>query len=501
VKVHLRFAALSLALFFGIGFSWIENSAAQLELPLTQGSSFSNLAVGNLDGNASNGLEVVAASADGNLRAYRNSGSLLWEATTPNVSCGSPNNRIHSSPAVGDLNGDGDADVVVGYGGVGGGDGCDGGVAAFDGTTGAALWSFSGKKFAKKYKYGARWFTVFATPALADVDSDGRLEVGFASFDRNVYLLNFDGSPRWFYNAADTVWSSPAFADVNGDRKLELIAATDISANKHLKPPTKNGGMIYAFKTASRSSKKKRIGFRDKSAYYWNNTFDQVPYSSPSIGDIVTSNAGAEIVIGSGCYFRGTGKWIKILSAAKGKLLRTIPTGGCSTSSVAIGDIRGDNSVSLVHLEPSGGGTLLTAYDPNNGQRIWSTSLGSGGASFQTPIIADIDGNGSPEILVARSSSILIFQGATGNPATCVSSSCRTGELRVGGNVGRATPTVVDLNGDSLPELLVNTSSGENGKIVIWSNLGSMFQTAALQDLAHGPNWPSWRGNQSRSGH
>lgn len=59
--------------------------------------------IAELDGNPQNGKEIVAASADGYVHAYRSDGSKLWTAKTPNYKCGGETNRIHSSPAVGDL--------------------------------------------------------------------------------------------------------------------------------------------------------------------------------------------------------------------------------------------------------------------------------------------------------------------------------------------------------------------------------------------------------------
>ena len=213
-----------------------ETSSGELndEVPglMLSGSTitYSSPAAANLDNDISNGLEVVIAGEDGTLYAYYANGEILWQTTLPNVSCSNPGrgNKTLSTPAIGDLDDNGVLSIVIGYGGISS-RGCDGGIAVFNGVTGILEWKFSIKAFSESQQYGTRSYSVFSTPALADTDGDGKLEIGFGSFDRNVYLLEHDGSVRWYYNAADTVWSSAAFADINGDGRLELIIGTDIT--------------------------------------------------------------------------------------------------------------------------------------------------------------------------------------------------------------------------------------------------------------------------------
>lgn len=506
-----RFAAV-----FGLTFICATRLAspvlAETRHPLPGGTSFSNFGVGNFDGNPDNGPEIVAATSSGTLRAFRSDASTLWEAKTPNARCGPAGNRLHSSPAVADLNGDGIDDVVVGYGGIAT-SGCDGGVVAFDGTNGKRLWNLGLRGFAQKQRFGARWHTVFSTPAIADVDGDGKPEIAFGSFDRNVYLLNSNGQVRWFYNAADTIWSSPAFADTDGDGKLELIAATDISGNKRLKPITTDGGYLYAFKTDNRD--KKRVFFRDKSLYLWQTHVDQVPYSSPVIADVIAGNPGAEVIIASGCFFPQRsrikrGNWIKIFSLRTGKTLRTIRTLDCSSGSVAVGDILGNGRKQIVHLSPARmGSSQLMAFDPETGATIWSAVPRAQGknnrtaGSFQSPIIADVNKDGKQEVVLAHRQSLLFFAGESGQSLPCDGTACKEGELVVGRDLSRVTPGVVDLSGDGELDLLINVS-GKDAAVVSWQLSGEVFAAPPGEepDARQGaePEWPMWRGGPDRSG-
>jgi len=111
---------------------------------------FSSPVIAEIDGNTANGKEIAVGGSDGRIHVYHSDGSLVWENDTPIATCsGGSSNKLFSSPAVGELFGDGMPYVVVGYGGFGAKQ-CDGGVVAFRGSDGATQWVFSLKKFSKK---------------------------------------------------------------------------------------------------------------------------------------------------------------------------------------------------------------------------------------------------------------------------------------------------------------------------------------------------------------
>ena len=482
--------------------------------------TYSSPAVADLDDNLANGLEVVIAGEDGIVYAYYANGSPFWQGEVPSASCAIPGrgNKALSTPAIGDLDGDGILSVVIGHGGVGS-RGCDGGVIAFRGSDGSIEWQFSTKKFSESEQYGTRSYTVFSTPALADTDGDGKMEIGFGSFDRNVYLLEYDGKVRWYYNAADTIWSSGAFADINNDGRLEFIIGTDISANRMLRPITKNGGYVYAFKTEKRSQKK--INFRDKSAYFWQQTFDQVIYSSPVVADVIAANAGNEVIVASGCYFpentnNKTGKWIKVLSARSGAVLRTLPVDACSPSSVAVGDIDQDGALEIVaaingnRAVGGSGKSTLVAYKPETATLLWSIvprergGNDSYGGNFPSPIIADLDRNGSLEVAVANRAAVGIFSGADGSALTCQERDCTSGSLTAyTASSLRGTPTVADIDQDGAYELVIgggNSSMRGRGFLYSWTDFEDFLGSKTGNGRIGALPWSTARGSPSRNG-
>ena len=109
-------------------------------------------------------------TVDHNIYALNHDGTeilLGWPVTTGNT--------VESSPALGDLDGDGQLEVVVG--------------------------SYDGKIYALNHdgKNVPGWpvttgNVVWSSPALGDIDGDGQLEVVVGSYDGNIYALNHDGT-------------------------------------------------------------------------------------------------------------------------------------------------------------------------------------------------------------------------------------------------------------------------------------------------------------------
>lgn len=483
----------------------------------SSGPGYSSPAITEVDGDESDGSEIVLGSADGTVTVLHADGSLLWKQSTPGAACQLRTGfqKLLSSPAVGELFGDGIKYVVIGYGGLDSANPCDGGVSVFRGTDGANIWNFSTKQFARKIKSLPRLYGVFSTPALADTDFDGRMEIGFGSFDRNVYLLNADGTMRWYYNAADTVWSSAAFVNVDRDAKLEMIIGTDISANRRLRPPTKNGGFVYAFKTASR--RKKHLTFQQRDAYVWRQWFDQTIYSAPIVADVLKSSPGREVVVGSGCYFPANstnkkGRWVKVLNLSNGRIIQTLNAATCLSSSPAVGDINNDGTLEVVasvngSTDVGGDGTSkIQAWNAEIREPLWTVAARTGGnhdtygGTFQSPVVGDVDGNGSLEVLVANGGGVVIVDGSTGNPLTCAARTCSNLPVLAVGAASKTTPAIGDVNRDGVLDVIFSGAAGRNGFLYGWTHLSSVITSSSGSVGSFAAPWTEYRGNAARDG-
>jgi outer membrane protein assembly factor BamB len=478
-------------------------------------SGISSPVIADIDGNLANGLEVAVVSRDARISVLSADGRLLWERDLPNHKCKTKRNDLaYSSPAVGALYGDGRPYVVVGYGGMRT-KSCGGGVVAFKGDTGKQVWHFNLKRFAKRNRVFSVSHAVFGTPALADVNGNGKLEIGFGSLDRNVYMLNHQGRLQWYYHAADTVFSSPVFYNINKDPQLEMIIGTDISANKYLKPATRDGGMIYALKTDATGGK--YFGFRDSKARIWMRIFDQVIQSSPVIADVIPGG-DPEIIVGSGCYFPENsndkrGKWIKILRLSNGKVLRTLNTEACLNSTPAIADINGDGNleiVATVNGNATATGTSrgkLAAWRADSSEPIWITeprALGQNDfylGTFQSPVIADIDGNGSLEIVIVNTAAVGVYDAATGTSYGCDTRTCNSHDLLLfTSSTLKNTPAIADLNLDGRLDLIIaGTSRAQQRQAVFaWTNFADLSFSAAGPHASYALPWGQFKKNAHR---
>jgi len=200
------------------------------------------------------------------------------------------NQVIWSSPAIGDIDNDGDADIIVGTGNyytyraryVNGYDWQGNTLSGWPVTL--PLLPGAPGPDTNSARYG-----VFASPALADIDNDGKLEVLIGDMFCAFHCIDWDGTIRWSRQvgsdwSSSVQFSSPAVGDIDGDGGFEVV--------------TGGGTRLFAFSALTGDSK---AGYPINTALPTGNpNYPMITWSSPTIAD-VDGDGLVEVLIGNGC--------------------------------------------------------------------------------------------------------------------------------------------------------------------------------------------------------
>lgn len=417
------------------------------------------------DLNDDNRAEVLVGTTDGKVFAltYDSNSDGLVNYWTRDMSAalGGPTS-IHAAISAGDLNNDGNMDVVVATGDAGS---YRGSVAALNGQTGAILWihltyDISNYAFDTGLPDGLS-DPVVSTPALGDLNNDGKLEIVFGSWDFRLYVLDADGNtlPNWPKFMRDTIWSSPAIADIDNDGINELIIGNDTHAEG---PPfsTPDGGGIYVFHADGTSLPG------------WPKFIGQTIYSSPAIGDL-DGDGMLEIVHGTGDYYNNPAEGNKVyVWSAQGNLLWTGTTNDYVRGSPALADLNGDGKLDViaaakddkVYAWRHDGGVLWTAAPTD-------VSGNNRGLVSALPIVAEFNDDGHPDVFINVGWDCAVI---SGNDGTQLTQEYYPNNSKPGFQGGYTTatnaPALGDVTGDGNLDLVVAASNntGTVGKVSLW---------------------------------
>ncbi len=364
--------------------------------PVTWEDEMRSLAAADVDGDGQ--LDLVAAPAHSGptdvMNAWHADGSLLagFPPNQKGVSGCAADDKCYlagcydQNVALGDLDGDGKADVVVGH---------DNAYASFHKASGEA---FDANPMFPPQK----------TPGVRYLHDLALAQQGYADDEETALQAHFTNT-------------APAIADMDGDGTPEIIMLGSVQ-NASQSDRYKGVGLWVVRSDASRlPGWETPYHAPNYLAGLWDfeNTNVVAATNQVTVADIDPSRPGPELI------FAGFDGHIHAVSAAKEHLWETIYTTDPNvlTGGVVVGDLSGDGIPEVVFNTYSiddGKGALFILDGGGNLQQ--QIDLPQRGA-MSVPTLADVDGDGTVEILVslkdAQDQSVLVYK-VPGSSASCL---------------------------------------------------------------------------------
>ncbi|MDH4035873.1 MAG: C25 family cysteine peptidase [Candidatus Krumholzibacteria bacterium] len=424
-------------------------------------------------------------------------------STNPQQVSGFPlplGSETSSSPVVGDIDGDGDLEIVV----------CADKVYAFN-SDGSEVINGDGdaQTWGVLSPVGGSFV---AHAALARLDAAPGLEVIAASRDlKQVYVFNHQGAllPGWPRSAENFVRAGVAAGDLDGDNLLEVIAVDEKGViyawnadgsefiDGDFNPLTQGvffrmPNCTFNYSTPAMADidgdnmEELIVGSQGDQLYVFNedgSVSPGWPYAlasdvagSPAIGD-VDNNGDLEIVVNT-----AAGNLFVINHDATlqmSQYFSNAPWNPFFASSPAIGNVTGDGKLEIFVARGSGNiyGTQSNGVVLAGWPRQYTTTT----YTESSPVIADVDGDGNPDIVIGSETQYLY--------AWNVSGQLIAGFPLKTDDAMRGVPELNDVDQDGDIDLV---AAGWDKSLYVWDFSGSWNPATAP--------WPRFHANAHNNG-
>ncbi|MCA6380660.1 MAG: VCBS repeat-containing protein [Cytophagales bacterium] len=427
------------------------------KVDFTTGSFPYSVSIGDLDGDGKADL-ALANEGSNTVSVFRNTGSAgtISYAAKVDFTTGS----LPFSVSIGDLDGDGKADLAVAnY--------SSNTVSVFRNTGSPGTISYAAKvDFTTGSGSGPN------SVSIGDLDGDGKADLAVANYNSNtVSVIRNTGSAGTISYAAKVDFTtgfapySVSIGDLDGDGKADLAVANGSGSSVSVFRNTGSAGTIsYAAK----------VDF----------TTGLFPYSV-SIGDL-DGDGKADLAIANQSsntvsVFRNTGSAGTISYAAKVDFAT-----GSDPSSASIGDLDEDGKADLAVANASSNTVSVFRNTGSAGTISYATKVDfATGISPLSVSIGDLDGDGKADLAVANkgSNTVSVFRN-TGSAGTI----SYAAKVDFAADEGSYSVSIGDLDGDGKADLAV--ANYNSNTVSVFRNTGSVgtISYAAKVDFATGTN-------------
>ena len=374
----------------------------------TAGYIDSSPAIGDLDGDGQ--TDLVVTTTAGSIIALDGNACLLWQRTI--------RGPISIPPTVADVTADQAPEVLVVN--------KSGQIFCLDGATGDRIWDWA---LSRKVEWGV------TAIAVSDLTNDGLAEIITGDSRGTVVSITGEGEALWTYEGPHGWTLCPAIGDLDGNGTREIVV----------------GG-----------TKAPLICLSGEGTELWR-VSRQESGSSPVICDL-DGDGQQEILVGMGEKLAAV--------SGQGEVLWTHNMKQTIDGAISVADADGDGRLEIYAADLSG---LLVCVSPD-GELRWSAHVEE--RVRRSPSIADVDGDGEVEILVAGYSAALHVFSADGHLEERIplSGACN------------ATATVADLMGDGRPCIICPVATG---RMTAFRWPGARPNPTVL--------WPEYRLNSART--
>ncbi len=322
-----------------------------------------------------------------------------------------------------------------------------GALVAISGDGSGTLWSITSAGGVTPYGTGG--------VAVGDLDGDGLPEVCAAGVEQAVLCVHHNGEFKWAAGSETYTYGTPNLADLDADGLAEVVFGRQVFAHD---------GSLVGLGTAGIGGRSMSFAVdmdddgqlevvagnavyeRDGTLVWSDGGSDGIP----AVGDFDDDGRPDVIKVGGGVVTLtandGTGVWSQ-----------SVPGGG-SGGPPTIADFDGDG-------EPEvgvAGQAYYSVYD-TDGSVLWSNEVSDYSSSVTGSSVFDFEGDGDAEVVYADEHTLWIFEGSTGTVLMAQDGHASGTLLEY--------PLIADVDGDGSTEIVVASNdygiAGWNGITVI----------------------------------